>query len=323
MVQAFIITGFLGVGKTTMLTNTVKEYFADRNIAIIVNEFGEVGVDSKLLKNVHSEVLEISEGCICCKLAEEFEAGVMEITQKYNPEILFVETSGASEPFPIFMSLQNLGICVEGIICIVDVKNFDKYKENSTAKYQLGGSNIIILNKTDLVTLEELNDRTNEVIEIKEKYNIKNNLTSKPIFKNYIVKKSVQGIVDKETFEGLYKIEEMIELSKENKHLDHTERDSITQKVLYLKENVSFNEIDSFLKNLPENIYRAKGVLKLSDVETPLFFNYSFGDVSYEELVNYSEKSIIILIGESIDEDIKYLIKEYNFLNIPLFRVIK
>ncbi|MFW6307085.1 MAG: GTP-binding protein, partial [Campylobacterales bacterium] len=138
MIHAFVITGFLGVGKSTMLTNTVKEHFKDKKVAIIVNEFGEVGIDGKILKNVHSEVLEISEGCICCKLAEEFERGVIEIIQNYNPEVIFVETSGASEPFPIFLSLKNLGIIVEGIICVVDAKNFTIYRDNQTAKYQLG-----------------------------------------------------------------------------------------------------------------------------------------------------------------------------------------
>ena len=134
MIQSFIITGFLGVGKTTMLTNTVKEHFSDKKVAIVVNEFGDIGVDGNILSNVYSEVLEISEGCICCQLAEEFESGVMEIMNKYNPEIIFVETSGASEPFPIFLSMQNLGVSVEGVICVVDSKNLDSYKDNSTAK---------------------------------------------------------------------------------------------------------------------------------------------------------------------------------------------
>ena len=124
MIQSFIITGFLGVGKTTMLTNTVKKYFPDKKVAIVVNEFGDIGIDGNILSNVYSEVLEISEGCICCQLAEEFESGVIEIMNKYDPEIIFVETSGASEPFPIFLSLQNLGISVEGVICVVDAKNF-------------------------------------------------------------------------------------------------------------------------------------------------------------------------------------------------------
>ena len=61
MIQSFIITGFLGVGKTTMLTNTVKEHFSDKKVAIVVNEFGDIGIDGDILSNVYSEVLEISE----------------------------------------------------------------------------------------------------------------------------------------------------------------------------------------------------------------------------------------------------------------------
>ena len=182
MIQSFIITGFLGVGKTTMLTNTVKQYFKDKKVAIVVNEFGDIGIDGNVLSNVHSEVLEISEGCICCQLSEEFESGVLEIIAKYSPEIIFVETSGASEPFPIFLSMQNLGISVEGVICVIDSKNLNSYKENSTAKYQIGGSNIMVLNKTDLVTPDELEAVKSEVTQIKDEFNIKNTMTGKTIF---------------------------------------------------------------------------------------------------------------------------------------------
>jgi len=323
MVHAFILTGFLGVGKTTMLTNTVKQHFSNKNIAIIVNEFGDIGIDSQILKNVHSEVLEISEGCICCKLAQEFETGVIEIINKYNPEIIFVETSGASEPFPIFMSLQNLGISVEGIICVTDVKNFHSYKDNSTAKYQLGGSNIIVLNKIDLVNDEELQAVTQEIIQIKEQFNIKNNLTGKTVFNNYIVHNAVQGVVGKELFEGTYNTEEIVGIAKEYEHHDHTVQDAITQKVVYFKKELAFNDLDTILKSLPKNIYRAKGVVKVTDVENPLFFNYSFGDVSYEELANYNEKSLIIFIGEAIEDDVKRVVSESNFLALPLFKIKK
>ena len=306
-----------------MLTNTVKEHFSDKKIAIVVNEFGDVGVDSKILTNVYSEVLEISEGCICCKLAEEFESGVREIISKYDPEIIFVETSGASEPFPIFLSLQNLGISVEGIICVCDVKNFNSYKDNSTAKYQVGGSNIIVLNKTDLVSEEELDLVTKEIIAIKEEYNIKNNLTGQAVFNNYIMHHAEQGVVKGEVFDGVYKADEIIGLAKDYKHAEHTSKDSITQKVAYVTGEVEFKDIDVVLKSLPKSIYRAKGVVKMTDVPEPLFINYAFGDVSYEELDMYKEQSILIFIGEKIDEDVNTLIKRFDFLNMPQFRVSK
>ncbi len=323
MIQSFIITGFLGVGKTTMLTNTVQKHFADKKVAIVVNEFGDIGIDGNILSNVYSEVLEISEGCICCQLAEEFESGVLEIIEKYNPEIIFVETSGASEPFPIFLSLQNLGIAVEGVICVVDSKNLDSYKDNSTAKYQIGGSNIIVLNKTDLVNEEELEAVKNEVIDIKGAYNIKNNLTGKTIFNSYVINKAEQGIVNKEVFDGVYRIDEIIGLAKDYQHHDHTGKDSITQKVAYLKEDIEFNDVDEVLKNMPKSIYRVKGVVKVKDVPNPIVINYSFGNISFEELEVYEEPSIMIFIGEAIDKDVTLLCDKFDFVNIPKFRVNK
>lgn len=323
MIQSFIITGFLGVGKTTMLTNTVKEYFGDKKVAIVVNEFGDIGIDGDILSNVYSEVLEISEGCICCQLAEEFESGVIEIMNKYNPEIIFVETSGASEPFPIFLSLQNLGISVEGVICVVDSKNLDTYKDNSTAKYQIGGSNILVLNKTDLVSDDELESAKQELITIKEEFNIKNTMTSKPIFNNYVVSSANQGLVNKEVFDGIYEVDEIIGLAKDYKHDNHTAKDAITQNVAYLKEDITFNDVDEVLKNLPKSIYRVKGVVKVNDVDNPLVVNYSFGNVSFDELEEYAQPSIMIFIGESIEEDVKTLCAQFDFLNLPLFRLKK
>jgi len=321
MISSFVLTGFLGVGKTTMLTNSVKANFGDKKIAIIVNEFGDIGVDSQILKNVHSEVLEISEGCICCQLAEEFEAGVIEIIEKYQPEIIFVETSGASEPFPIFLSLQNLGISVDGVICVVDSKNFDTYKDNSTAKYQLGGSNIIVLNKTDLVTEEELQSLEIEIAALKNTYNIKNTMTGVPIFKSHVIHRAEQGIVGKELFEGIYEAEEVVALAKDFTHLHHTLEDSITQKVAYLKTDINFADVDAILENIPKSIYRVKGVVKVKDVPHAIFINYSFGDTSFEELKDYEDKSLLIFIGENIEEDVNALCEVYDILQIPKFSI--
>lgn len=321
MISSFVITGFLGVGKTTMLTNSIKENFGDKKIAIIVNEFGDVGVDSKVLKNVHSEVLEISEGCICCQLAEEFEAGVAEIIQKYDPEIIFVETSGASEPFPIFLSLQNMGISVDGVICVIDAKNFGTYKENSTAKYQLGGSNIIVLNKIDLVDKDALNILESEIAEIKDQYNIRNTLTNEPIFKNYVTYRAEQGLVGRELFEGIYKVEEVVEFAKDFQHLDHTLKDSITQKVAYLKEDIDFSDVDEILENIPASIYRVKGIVKVKDVPHAIFVNYSFGDPSFDELLDYEGKSLLIFIGEDVEKEVAFLNEKYDVLNVPKFSI--
>lgn len=315
MIHSFIITGFLGVGKSSMLTNTIKNHFPDQNIALIVNEFGEIGVDQNILKNVHSDVIEISEGCICCQMAEEFETGLIEITNKYKPDILFIETSGEAEPFPVFLSVQNLGISIEGAICVIDAKNYESYMHNATAKYQVGGSNIIVLNKTDLVTEEELKKAEADIIEYKEKYDLKNTFTGKKVFNNYVIHHAQNGIVPKDVFEGVYPIDEIMGLVKNGDDHEHS-HDAIDRRVGKLNPEIVFDDVEAIIKALPKNIYRVKGMVKVTDVPTPLIVNYAFGNSSFEELKDYDEESALVFIGEDIDKDLESLSKEMPYLNL-------
>ena len=316
MVHAFIITGFLGAGKSTLLTDTITKHFKDKQIAIIVNEFGEVGVDQKILNNVHSDVIQISDGCICCQLSEEFETGVIEIMNKYKPDILFVETAGITEPFPIFMSMQNLGLIVDGVICVCDAKNYKSYIHNSTAKYQIGGSNIIVLNKTDLTTPEELEEAKKDITALKEEHNIKNILTGKKVFNNYFLHCVEQGVLDTKIFDGVYLVDEIAGLAKDYHHTDHVIHDSISQKISKVSREVIFNDINDLLNELPNNIYRVKGIIKMQDVPNPLVVNYSFGNVTYDELDSFDEESILVFIGEDIDENVSQLVEKFDYLDI-------
>ncbi len=315
MISSFIITGFLGVGKTTMLTNSVKQHFPDKNIAIIVNEFGDIGVDSTILKNVHSEVLEISEGCICCQLAEEFEDGVQEIIEKYNPEILFVETSGASEPFPIYYSLNTLGVTVEGIICVIDSKNYKTYMDEEIFKYQIGGSNILVLNKSDLTNEEEQEVLENDIADIKEKYNIKNTLTGVPIFKNHYFVRTTHGELGREIFEDI-SLGEIVNLDDVEKASQSN--NTLISKTIYIKDT-TFDVLDKFITTLPRNIYRAKGIVKLSDIDDTMIINSSFGDVHYDKYDAEIKSSFLVLIGKDINQTIIELENNFDFINLPKF----
>ena len=315
MISSFVITGFLGVGKTTMLTNSIKQHFPDKKIAIIVNEFGDIGVDSTILKNVHSEVLEISEGCICCQLAEEFESGVQEIVEKYDPEMIFVETSGASEPFPIYYSLNTLGIVVEGIICVIDSKNYKTYVDEDIFKYQIGGSNILVLNKSDLVSEDELEILEKDIEVIKEKYNIKNTLTGVPIFKNHFFVKTSHGELGQEIFEDI-SLGEIVNLDDVKQAAKSS--NPLISKTIYIKET-TFDVLDSFITSLPGNIYRAKGIVKLSDFEDTMIANSSFGDVSYDKYDGEIKSSFLVLIGVDIDKTIAELENKFDFVNVPKF----
>jgi G3E family GTPase len=325
MIHSYILTGFLGVGKTTMLTNTIKEHFSDKNVAIIVNEFGTIGIDGNVLGNVHSEVLEITEGCICCQLSDEFDKGVKEIIDKYDPQIIFIEASGASEPFPIFLSLRSLGICIDGVICVVDAKNFDSYKENVSAKNQIGSSNIIVLNKTDLIDEEQLLAVEKEVIAVKNENDIKNDISGGTFFKSYMVEYAKQGVVERKVFDSLEKIDKLLAIDKGEKlhrhRHNHTKKDAITQKVCYIKEGTTPEEINTLLRSLPRDVYRAKGVVKMKEFKKPQLFNYAFGTITQEDLEGYDGESIIVFIGKSIEGKINFFAKMVGCLIVPRFRV--
>lgn len=291
MLPAFVITGFLGSGKTTLLLNSAKEHFQGKRVAVIVNELGEVGVDGKVLKNTYSEVLELPEGCICCSLHAEFEKAIEEIRKKYDPEIILVETSGGAVPFPVILSLQALGCSVDGVICVIDCVNFEKYKEESTAKYQIGGSNVIVLNKTDLVEEDKISEIEKQVMEIWKLYRPVNSFTGEAFYTKIKLYRTTYGRLPAEVFSGVYTIPELKNLPNEHSH-------SHQHKVINLIEPIDYEDLEKKLKSLPENIIRAKGIVRLKHYPFPVVVNYSFGYVDNPiEIKGYDGPSFLVLIG--------------------------
>ncbi len=296
MISSFVITGFLGSGKTSLIINSVKEHLKDKKVAIVVNEFGELGVDGKILSNVYSEVLELSEGCICCKLSAEFESSVRKLIADYKPEVLIVETSGTAEPFPIVFSLKTLGLFVDGVICVVDSKNFPKYKDDETAKYQLATANIVVLNKIDLVNEEELKQVEEEVRKIKEKYKVVNMFAPEQPESFYKIYKAVHGKVPAEVFKGS---ENPVELALKLEHHEHEHDHSHRkERVVYFDKELTEEELINYLKSLPKEVIRAKGIVKIKNYPFPVFVHYVFGDYDIGmPAEGYEGKSFLVLIS--------------------------
>ncbi|MFN3598992.1 MAG: CobW family GTP-binding protein [Aquificaceae bacterium] len=293
MLPAFVITGFLGSGKTTLLINSAREYFKNKKVAVIVNEIGEVGVDGKILKNAYSEVLELPEGCICCSLHSEFEKALEEIKEKYHPEVLLVETSGAAVPFPVVISLQALGCTVEGVLCVVDCANFERYKEDNTVKYQVGGSNILVLNKIDLVDSPKLEEIKREVMETWYTHRPVNYFTNEPYYTNIKLYETFYGKLPKEVFEGIYTLAQLKDISHNHEH-------TYRQRVINLIDPVDYRAFEEKLRNLPDKVIRAKGILRLKNYPIPVAINYSFGYIdSPIDVPDYKGPSFLVLIEES------------------------
>lgn len=169
-----IISGFLGAGKTTCITNILQK--RDAFNAVLVNEFGDIGIDAELIKRGENiDMVELPSGCICCTFANDFVKAVTEIKTKVNPERLIIEPSGLAVPSGILEALEpvqeKLGLEIEAIIGVVDADRFlpnihsglfgDFYTD------QLANSDIIMINKVDLVPPEVLQAVEEEI----RKYN--------------------------------------------------------------------------------------------------------------------------------------------------------
>ena len=99
-----LISGSMGSGKTTLLQHLVAS--TNRNIAILMNEFGEIAIDSKIIQGKHVQMTELVGGCVCCSLVGEFEAAVGEIIETISPELIVVETTGVAEPDAVIFDLE-------------------------------------------------------------------------------------------------------------------------------------------------------------------------------------------------------------------------
>ena len=156
-----ILTGFLGAGKTTLLNHILSNQNGVKT-AVLVNEFGEIGIDNDLVVATGEDMVELSNGCICCSINGELLEAVYRILDRPEPvDYLVVETTGLADPLPVAMTFLGSDLRdqtrLDSIITLVDAENFsDEILEGEVARAQIVYSDILLLNKCDLVEDERL-----------------------------------------------------------------------------------------------------------------------------------------------------------------------
>ena len=160
MVKVDVISGFLGAGKTTLIKKLFTSKMGKEKIALIENEFGEIGIDSTFLKDSGIEIKEINSGCICCSLVGNFEKSLRELIDTYNPERIIIEPSGVGKLSDILNAIKSAGddlkinvVCtvVDGGKCKMYLKNFGEFYID-----QIREANTIVLSKTDKITEDKI-----------------------------------------------------------------------------------------------------------------------------------------------------------------------
>ena len=160
--RLFLITGFLGSGKTTFLNRIIAQFPKDKKLTILMNEFGEIGIDGTLVEGDAIDMLEISRGsifCVCVKT--DFIKGLYELNTKVKPDILLMESTGVANPSDLKRDLQlpifNNRFQFEEQFCLLDAVHFqDAFEVYASLEKQIASSTVFIINKVDLASSESI-----------------------------------------------------------------------------------------------------------------------------------------------------------------------
>ena len=163
MTKVDIISGFLGAGKTTLISKLLKEALNGEQVVLIENEFGEIGIDGGFLKDSGVEIREMNSGCICCSLVGDFGTSLKEVVDKYHPDRIIIEPSGVGKLSDVIKAVKDLHIeneiklnsastVADASKCKVYMKNFGEFFNN-----QIEHAGTIILSRTQNISAEKLN----------------------------------------------------------------------------------------------------------------------------------------------------------------------
>ena len=284
-----VIAGYLGAGKTTLLKRIIDNL--DRKFAIIMNEFGDLAIDTEIIKGKNVNIAELAGGCVCCSLAGELEEAIKEILTTYNPEIIIVETTGVAEPDAIVVDIADNPLTkLDSIITIVDADALIRFPSmGRTGKLQIEMASILLLNKIDLTT---------------EKQKQEVSKTIKNINKKAPIIETTKCDVDIDLLFGL-EVDHYV--SNVHKHKT-TNMQSFTYEC---NDNLKKESVEAFLKQLPSEVYRAKGFLTINNKSH--LINYVGGRFDIEPMESKSKN--IVFIGENVETKKESIIKQFENLS--------
>lgn len=315
-----IITGFLGSGKTTLLNHILTNQQGLKT-AVLVNEFGEIGIDNELIVTTDDNMVELSNGCVCCTINEDLVNAVYKVLERPDKiDYLVVETTGLADPLPVALTFLGTELRdmtrLDSIVTVVDCAHFSLDLFNSQAAYsQIAYGDIIILNKTDLVDEADVDALEIRVRDIKQGARVLRTqkaqvplplILSVGLFESdkYFDTEEAKHSHDRHDHDPSCDHDHDHE-HEHHHHSNHLEDDGFISLSFQSDRPFSIRKFQYFLDNqLPENVFRAKGILWFDESPKRHVFHLSGKRFTLEDEDWKGEpKNQLVLIGQDLDCD--------------------
>ncbi|HUH02869.1 MAG TPA: GTP-binding protein [Kofleriaceae bacterium] len=306
-----LLFGFLGSGKTTLARHLLAERAPDVKTAVIVNEFGEVGIDGDILRGDNVDVVELNSGCLCCTLRGSLMLAVEELRDKAKVERVIVEATGVAQPSELLDTLADSsmeeGLDIGPLVTVVDVFKFPKLVSMLGDFYvdQIENADIVLLNKIDLVTPAQLEEATRQVRELNPHadliYAEQGRVRPEELFE-----KRAEGLVDRVVAQGVAGDAAAHDHNPDHDH-DHDpddhghdpHADAPAQSfVVRGSGNATSTGVQRFFGALPDNVWRAKGFVHIDG--RPSLVQYSLGQLEITPAES-AQAEAIVFIGNGMD----------------------
>lgn len=265
-----VLTGFLGSGKTTLLNYILSANHGLR-VGVIINEFGEISIDHKLITGQRDDVIELANGCVCCTMRGDLLRAIQQVLSSQNDvEYILIETTGLADPLPIAQSLlrpelQGL-LHLDSIVTLVDAAHFDENLDHAEIAYnQMVYGDILLINKADLV-----DEQTLDLIE-------KGIRTINPDAR---ILRCVNAQVDLHLILGVgaFQLEQKFGRSKDDTKHEHSHDDDehladFEAIAFRSSQPINPDRFQAFMHAVPTEIFRGKGVLRIAGMDDRMIFH--------------------------------------------------